>query len=258
MSPDRYLSIQLIGGPTLVIEYGGTRLVTDPTFDAPRSYHVGGRTLTKLTPPAVVLEDIGMVDAVLLSHHQHPDNLDHLGSQWLKQQKNVWTTEAAHQAKFGALLPVWQTVELPEPSRIRITGLPARHGPVGCERLTGEVMGFLLEGEHLPAVYISGDNASLEVVSAIAARYPAIDVAILFCGAAQTALCDHQNLTLNSDQAVEAAHLLGAPIVVPVHFEGWSHFTEGAAPLRRAFEHTHQRLYLLECGEIFQMPAPHP
>jgi hypothetical protein len=32
-----------------------------------------------------------------------------------------------------------------------------------------------------------------------------------------------------------AAEILGARVVIPLHFEGWTHFTQGAAELRAAF-----------------------
>ncbi|GAA4096207.1 hypothetical protein [Nonomuraea soli] len=44
-----------------------------------------------------------------------------------------------------------------------------QHGPDGTEHLVGEVTGFVLSGEGLPVVDVSGDNASLEVVKRIAA-----------------------------------------------------------------------------------------
>ena len=31
------LALTLVGGPTLLVELGGLRLLTDPTFDPPRS-----------------------------------------------------------------------------------------------------------------------------------------------------------------------------------------------------------------------------
>ena len=35
MASDRTLTALLVGGPTAVLEYGGLRLLTDPTFDPP-------------------------------------------------------------------------------------------------------------------------------------------------------------------------------------------------------------------------------
>ena len=76
---DDSLRITLIGGPTALIEIDGFRLLTDPTFDAPGAYQLPHVKLEKLTGPALGADAIGDVDAVLLSHDQHADNLDHFG-----------------------------------------------------------------------------------------------------------------------------------------------------------------------------------
>jgi L-ascorbate metabolism protein UlaG (beta-lactamase superfamily) len=70
-----------IGGPTTLIELGGWRLLSDPTFDAPgRRYSFGWGALTrKLAGPAVAADALGRIDAVLLSHEHHDDNLDPAG-----------------------------------------------------------------------------------------------------------------------------------------------------------------------------------
>jgi L-ascorbate metabolism protein UlaG (beta-lactamase superfamily) len=67
-----------VGGPTVLIEAAGRRLLTDPTFDAPgRDYRFGwGTGSRKLAGPALSPEDLGAIDAVLLSHDHHDDNLD--------------------------------------------------------------------------------------------------------------------------------------------------------------------------------------
>ena len=70
-----------IGGPTVLIEFGGWRLLTDPTFDpAGGKYRFGwGTGSQKLTGPSVSPEELGEIDAVLLSHDHHDDNLDKAG-----------------------------------------------------------------------------------------------------------------------------------------------------------------------------------
>jgi L-ascorbate metabolism protein UlaG (beta-lactamase superfamily) len=83
-------------------------------------------------------------------------------------------------------------------------------------------------------VYVSGDNASLDVVREIKSRIGEIDVAVLFAGAARTALIDG-DLTLTADDAAEAADILGVRAVVPVHTEGWTHFTENIDDLLVSF-----------------------
>ena len=59
--------LTLIGGPTILIETGGLRLLTDPTFDPPGSYQSGPITLQKNAGPALSVADLGRIDAVLLS-----------------------------------------------------------------------------------------------------------------------------------------------------------------------------------------------
>jgi L-ascorbate metabolism protein UlaG (beta-lactamase superfamily) len=198
---------------------------------------------------------------VLLSHDQHPDNLDRLGRDHLATVPLVLSTGSARE-RLGEpvrALPNWAHVQLPRPGggTLRVTGVPAQHGPDGTEHLVGEVTGFVLSGDGLPTVYVSGDNASLAVVGAIADRFAPLDVALLFAGGAQTALLGDAYLTLTSAQAAEAAELLRARAVVPLHFEGWAHFTQGADTLREAFERAGltARLHLLEPGEHVDLEA---
>lgn len=80
---NRNIVLTLIDGPTLLIEIGGLRLLTDPTFDPPQSYDSAGATIIKQAGPPVTPEELGRIDAVLLSHDQHFDNLDHSGRAFL-------------------------------------------------------------------------------------------------------------------------------------------------------------------------------
>ena len=69
-----------VGGPTALIVLGGLRLLTDPTFDpAGSAYTTPVYTLHKTQDPAIRAEDVEPIDAVLLSHDHHFDNLDHAG-----------------------------------------------------------------------------------------------------------------------------------------------------------------------------------
>ncbi|MFI6733587.1 MBL fold metallo-hydrolase [Nonomuraea sp. NPDC050451] len=242
------MEIRYLGGPTAVLEVGGVRLLTDPTFDAPGDYPIGNRALTKTAGPALGTAELGAVDAVLLSHDQHPDNLDKAGRDYLTSVPLVLSTGSAAE-RLGAsvrALPNWTSVTVGD--GLRVTGVPAQHGPDGTEHLVGEVTGFVLSGDGLPTVYVSGDNASLDVVREIAGRFGPVDVALLFAGGARTPLVDGY-LTLTSDDAVTAADILGARHVVPLHFEHWAHFTQGRDTVEKAFAGFGDRLRLLAPGE---------
>ena len=95
-TPRPTTSVQLIGGPTVLITVGGLRLLTDPTFDPPGQYRSGsGSILTKTAGPAVPTEQVGALDAVLLSHDQHSDNLDTSGRELLGRVAIVLGTASA-------------------------------------------------------------------------------------------------------------------------------------------------------------------
>jgi L-ascorbate metabolism protein UlaG (beta-lactamase superfamily) len=87
-----FLSVRYVGGPTAVLELAGTRLLLDPTFDPPEEYPIGERVLTKTAPPALAPSELGHIDVVLLSHDQHPDNLDRLGRDYLAEVPAVIST----------------------------------------------------------------------------------------------------------------------------------------------------------------------
>jgi L-ascorbate metabolism protein UlaG (beta-lactamase superfamily) len=254
------VEITYIGGPTAVIAIGGLRLLTDPTFDAPGEYPVGARKLVKTAGPALPAGRIGPVDAVLLSHDQHPDNLDASGRGYLQGVPVTLSTASAYErvgAPVRALDP-WESTELARPDGgvLRVTAVPAQHGPDGSLPLVGEVTGFVLSGDGLPKVYVSGDNASLDVVREIADRQGPFDVAVLFAGAARTPLVPDAPLTLTAEDAARAAGILGAVRVVPLHFEHWGHFTEDGPALTKAFAQAGltDRLRLPAPGDSVRVP----
>ena len=95
-------AVTYIGGPTVLLEWHGLRILTDPTFDpAGTVYELPGYTLRKTLGPAISAAQVGPVDAALLSHDHHLDNLDHAGRGLLATAPRVLTTSVASQS--GAL-----------------------------------------------------------------------------------------------------------------------------------------------------------
>jgi L-ascorbate metabolism protein UlaG (beta-lactamase superfamily) len=252
MTMNANTTLTLIGGPTVLIELAGLRLLTDPTFDPPGRYDLGSVTLVKQAGPAIAADRIGALDAILLTHDQHADNLDQAGRALLAKAKRVFSTPIASRRLGGGVesLVSWQTVELPRPGggKLFVTGTPARHGPAGIEAITGDVTGFLL-GLDKPgdAVYISGDTVWYEGVAEVARRYRP-KLIVLFTGAAQTRGKFH--LTMNNNDAIDAAVAFKDSKVVAVHNHGWEHFKESQDDLAQAFTALGlaSRLELLEAG----------
>lgn len=82
-----------VGGPTVLIELAGWRILTDPTFDPPgRRYTFGwGTSSRKLSGPTADADHLAPVDLVLLSHDHHADNLDEMGRRMLASATTVVT-----------------------------------------------------------------------------------------------------------------------------------------------------------------------
>ena len=227
----------LIGGPTVVIELGGLRLVTDPTFDAPGTYPSGTIQLEKTSAPALSAAEIGAVDAVLLSHDQHFDNLDRAGRAFLSAVPTTFTTPIGASRLGGNAvgLAPWQNtrIEGRNGAGLHLTAAPARHGPPGIEPIAGDVAGFLL-GLDQPgdAIYVTGDTVWYEGVAEVARRYKP-KLVILFAGSAEPRGRFH--LTMDANDALETAHAFPDARIVAIHSEGWGHFAETDAELRQAF-----------------------
>ncbi|PDT91745.1 MBL fold metallo-hydrolase [Bradyrhizobium sp. Y36] len=255
------VSITLIGGPTALIEIDGFRLLTDPTFDAPGAYQLPHVTLEKTIGPALKADAIGPVDAVLLSHDQHSDNLDNSGRDLLHKVKRVLTTEAGAKRLGGHVegLAPWSTAQLKDGdgNTLTITATPARHGPAGIEPLSGDVIGFVVASSRkdTSAVYVSGDTTWFDGVAEVARRFKC-GVVLPFAGAAQTRGPFH--LTMDTNDTIETARAFPDATIVPLHTEGWAHFRQNGEDLRKTFDALGfgTRLRLLEPGVPTVVEAP--
>lgn len=259
MANNTTVRLTLINGPTLLIEFAGLRILTDPTFDPPERLVLGDEILEKLTPPALAPETLLPIDVVLLSHDQHPDNLDRAGREFLPQAKLVFSTVGAEERLGGNChgLKTWQsaTVTASDGSKVTITGTPARHGPHGIEPVAGEVTGFILTTPGAPSVYVSGDTVWYPGIAEIAARFD-VGLAILFTGAAQPR--GPFNVTMDSNDAIEAAFAFTHAAIVAIHNEGWSHFKQSQADLAKAFQVVNiHRLRILEPAVPLELSLDH-
>lgn len=233
--PGNDVRITHIGGPTTLIEVGGWRILTDPTFDEPgKRYFFGwGTTSRKLAGPAVAAADLGTIDAVLVSHHHHGDNLDPSAAALLPTWGRTFTTKKAAAALGSHCvgLAAWETTTLEAPGKtpISITATPCRHGPVGSEPITGPVIGFSLSwaGQQHGALWVTGDTVLYPALREVARRLK-IGTMLLHLGSVRFRyLSGWLRYTMDAREGRELIELIKPAHVVPVHYEGWSHFQQG-------------------------------
>ena len=121
------LAVTHVGTATVIIHVDGVNLLTDPFFSpAGTEWNMGIMMLKNTDAPALRLADLPPIDAVLLSHEDHPDNLDELGRQLLDGRRVLTTPDGAKKLAprpgVRALKPWWVTLRLCRCARSAIFG----------------------------------------------------------------------------------------------------------------------------------------
>lgn len=211
-----------VGHATCVIDLGRLRAITDPVL-RPRVGHLGRWTS--------IDRDIAEgIDVVLLSHAHH-DHLDVPSLRWLAKHTGHelrilaphGAAEVVERAGVGTVQIVtagdWVQVD-----GIDVEIVPALHEGVRAPwvKATGgeEAVGFVLHGDR--SVYFPGDTDIFDEMADIGP----VDIALLPIGGWWKTLGPGH---LNPVRAIDAAKLLQASTVIPIH---WGTFRPlGAARL---------------------------
>ena len=250
----------------MLIEIGGWRLLTDPTFDgAGQKYNFGwGTSSRKLVGPAIAATEVGAIDAVLLSHDHHEDNLDPAGRALLPSAGAVITTASGAKRLGGTArgLEPWAVTQLEAPGKptIEVTATPCRHGPPLSHPIVGDVIGFALrwDGQEHGVLWISGDTVLYDGVRQVADRAE-VDTALLHLGGVRFTVTGPLRYTMTASEAVELCGLIEPRTAIPIHYEGWKHFREGRDAIEREFasapEEIRQSLRWLPIGTAVDLTA---
>lgn len=228
-------SLQFIGNATVLIRYGELTILTDPNFLHKGDHvHLGyGLKSERLTDPAIPFDKLPPVDMVLLSH-LHGDHFDQLVQEKLRRDMPIVTTPEAAKGlqELGFEQPQalhhWQSLEVTKGStRLRITAMPARHGPPGGAVALPETMGAMLEfgpmakGEAY-RMYISGDTLLYKDLEEIPRRYPDIDLALLHLGG--TRILGLIKVTMDGKDGVKMLQLVAPHHAIPIHYNDYDVF----------------------------------
>lgn len=277
------MELRYLGTAMVELRLGTARLLTDPVLDPKGTTYDFGMWFTPASwfssekqyeTPSFA----GELDAVLVSHDQHADNLDLAGRALIADASRVArvitnptgakrlarpraTTDAPGKGlglgdRAIGLAPSQST----RVGDVTITAMIARHGPSYAPQVH-QVCGFLLDADDGPRVWISGDTVMFPALATaldeIGKARP-VDVAVIHCGAVafpKAIGLRRARFTFDAPEIAEAAKLVNARTIVPVHRSGWSHFRESEAVLGATLERAGlaERVQMLELGQTIAL-----
>ncbi|WP_445256390.1 MBL fold metallo-hydrolase [Nocardioides aurantiacus] len=231
-------SLTFVGTATTVLRLGSFTLLTDPNFlhRGQRAYLGKGMWTRRLTEPALCVDQLPTLDAVLLSH-LHGDHFDRVARRSLSRDQPVLTTPAAARRldRWGFTtvgLRTWGEQQLHRDGEtLTVTAVPAVHARGALRALLPSVMGSVVEHRVDDVVrrrvYVSGDTVTGPHLTEIARRHPDLDVAVVHLGG--TRVLWH-TVTMDAPQGVELLRTVPTQQVVPVHYDDYRVFRD---PLSR-------------------------
>ena len=236
-------SLQFIGNATSLLRLGPFTILTDPNFlhRGQLAYLGHGLATRRRTDPALTIEQLPPLDAVVLSH-MHGDHWDRVARRGLDRSLPVISTPKAARALirqgFGAAegLATWEsTVVAKDGQTLRVTAVPGRHAVGLARRLLPPVMGSMLEYEptagHVALrLYITGDTLLVDDLREIPRRYADLDVAVLHLGG--TTLPGGLVVTMDARLGADLIELIRPRTAVPVHHSDYGVFKSPLSDFR--------------------------
>ena len=235
------MRLTLVRHATLLIEFGGHRLMVDPMLDAAAARgpvrgtpHERPNPLVEL--PMTAAEAVAGVDAVLLTH-THADHLDAAGVTALDPAV-TWFVQPED---LGDLSPIGLVDIRPVPSDVplewhgvRIWRTGGRHGrEEAIIQGLAPVSGFVLTADGEPTLYVAGDTVWCpEVANALAEHSP--DWIVVNAGGAR--FLQGGTITMEAEDVIAVAAAAPGAQVVAVHMEAINHCLELRPDLARRIE----------------------
>ncbi|KAF2810395.1 Metallo-hydrolase/oxidoreductase [Mytilinidion resinicola] len=270
-------SLFFVGTATTILEWEGMRVMTDPNF-----LHAGdhvslgpGISAERITNPAVDLQDLPRIDAVLLSHY-HGDHFDQKVEESLRRDIPIITTlhaksclQSKGQESFSEVhdLESFQSLMLDietgsiragKKPGIKVTGMPGKHVKPGLLSTANNLLkavppsnGWMIELGYRSAsdsesfensyrIYISGDTLMVDELKEIHERYKdqSIDLMLIHLGGTTlpSPAVPLLMVTMDAKQGVELVQLIKPDVTIPIHYDDYNVFASPLSDFKTAVD----------------------
>lgn len=273
-------SIFFIGNATVLIKYAGFTILTDPTFiHRHEKVTLGyGLDTTRLTNPAMEINQLPPLDLVLLSHF-HGDHFDQVTIRELDKSLPIVTnSHAVDELSIRGFintkkLETWENTAFTKKDNnnnnveLQITATPGRHGPFPVAMFLPKVMGSILDfkrkgdrddsnsttssnSNQLFRIYITGDTTVFDDIKEIPKRYPNIDLALLHLGG--TTIMGIM-LTMDAKEGLEMFNIVNPKKAIPIHYNDYDVFKSPIEDFQTKVKEAgiEDRVFYLNHGETY-------
>jgi L-ascorbate metabolism protein UlaG (beta-lactamase superfamily) len=258
---DTQVTLSWLGHSTVLINFFGITILTDPVLFSRVGIHLPGITIgpKRLTAPALHFLDLPHIDVILLSH-AHFDHFDLRTLRCFDETTRVITARATadllRKTRFSDITELgWSERKnlSAAAGEVTITAFPVKHWGARTQHdMHRGYNGYLIERRDRRIIF-AGDTAMTESFAALR-RHDTIDVAIMPISAYNPWIRSHST----PEQAIQMANAAGAHFVVPVHHQTFRlSFEPVREPIERfeaALSKTPERIALREIGETFVVP----
>ncbi len=258
---DTQVTVAWIGHATVLINFFGIRILTDPVLFSRIGIRLPGFTVgpKRLTAPALEFDELPKIDIVLLSH-AHFDHFDLRTLRRFDKDTRVITAPGTGDLlRWTRLHDItelrWNEQKSIETSagKINIAAFPVKHW--GARRQRDNYRGYngyLLERNNRRILF-AGDTALTNSFADLC-KCGRIDLAIMSIGAYNPWIRSH----CTPEQAIEMANAAGAQFIMPVHHQtfrlSFEPFREPIERFEEALRTQPERIALREIGETFVLP----
>jgi len=217
-------SIQLVRNATLILHYGGHKILVDPMLSKKGEIESwAGIARNPTVDLKLPMNDItDNVDLVLVSH-THADHFDDAAVRILNKSVNI-LNQPADSAFFKSKGYInAQTLHSDmQWKNISIERVNGEHGSGKVLEMMGKTSGFILSAKGQPTIYIMGDAIWTKEIEANIARINP-DYIIVNSGGAQIQGFENVPIIMDEKQTINLIASSGRAKVIAVHMDALDH-----------------------------------
>ncbi|MFW0716686.1 MBL fold metallo-hydrolase [Pedobacter sp. N23S346] len=250
-------SIQLIRNATLIIHYGGHKILVDPMLSPKGAFEswagIAKNPTVDLKLPMQQITD--SVDLVLVSH-THADHFDDAANKELSKSikiinqpadKTFFSSRGYTNAETLEHKTKWENINIE-----RVNGA---HGSGKVLEMMGKTSGFILSATGLPTIYIMGDAIWTDHIKENIKRIKP-DIIVVNSGGAQIKGFENVPIIMDEKQTMDLIASSGNAKVIAVHMDALDHCRTTRVSLGKEAAKNHvakDKLVILKDTETFYL-----